>query len=403
MRRHRFIAPVGVGLLMLGAAAAGMNSIPVAAADPVKTVPATVMASPYANIRDDAQGAIVGQAARDAVYTVACYEIGPDQVEGWGGSSPYWDKVTDASGAEVGFIADVWLNTGGDITTQVSECPAAGADNHTNMIMPKSTYNTPHHGGQLFWVQRGSGLAYEKGRCTTGFAVSGADNRSYLLTAGHCVLSGIGDKVYAKEGGWFNWFLDESSEFGSFTAKDSDTDTALVEALSSPQIADGPTDSRFTKHVAGVARDLHLGQTLCVSGAVSGAHCALEIVKFNDDPELEGVKFKGMIKVKVPVGVSAACKGDSGGPAFVLDPVQPQLVLAVGTITGGAHYGGKAACDASTADDPQYLYISPIQPALDRWKLSLKTTGWNTAPVPGTPTLTTVALPNTRTRPAAKL
>ncbi|MEU5865329.1 hypothetical protein ABZ815_29465 [Nonomuraea sp. NPDC047529] len=52
--------------------------------------------------------------------TVSCYVRGSQSISGWGGTNPYWN-YTEIDG-RTGYIPDVWLDTGGDITTQVPEC-----------------------------------------------------------------------------------------------------------------------------------------------------------------------------------------------------------------------------------------------------------------------------------------
>ncbi|MEV6969391.1 trypsin-like serine protease [Hamadaea sp. NPDC051192] len=355
------------------AAIAALVGHGIAGADPVSTVQGTPFAD--ANLRDEPEGAVIGTASAASVYTVTCYRVGDHQVAGPGGTNPYWDQVTDSAGNEAGWLADVWLNTGADINTQVEPCAAANPLGRLHTNTP--TTSTSNYAGQLYYAEVGSGLTYARGRCTTGFAVTGPGDRSYLVTAGHCVLTS-GGAVYSKEGRFLNGGVDNSSKFGTFAEVDAASDVGLIDAPADPRVADGPTGGRFVKYASGVARDLRVGQSLCVSGAVTGVRCGLEIVAFQTDY----LKFKGMIKVKVPAGTVGACHGDSGGPAFVVDPVQPGLVLAVGTITGGNHIKDGGTCSDSTSEDPQYLYISPIQPALDRWHLTLQATGADTVPLP---------------------
>ncbi|MFF5210056.1 hypothetical protein [Streptosporangium sp. NPDC000396] len=52
--------------------------------------------------------------------TVSCYVRGSQNISGWGGTNPYWN-YTHIDG-RTGYIPDVWLDTGGDITDQVPEC-----------------------------------------------------------------------------------------------------------------------------------------------------------------------------------------------------------------------------------------------------------------------------------------
>jgi Deoxyribonuclease NucA/NucB len=77
----------------------------------------TVMATPDVALRATAGGtaAPVTRIPGGHSGTVTCYAVG-DQASGWGGTNNLWDKLTIDGHA--GYIADVWLDTGGDITKQ---------------------------------------------------------------------------------------------------------------------------------------------------------------------------------------------------------------------------------------------------------------------------------------------
>jgi hypothetical protein len=55
--------------------------------------------------------------------TISCWLPG-DTVTGWGGTSDAWDLIVSPQvNGQDGWAADVWINTGADIRTQIKECP----------------------------------------------------------------------------------------------------------------------------------------------------------------------------------------------------------------------------------------------------------------------------------------
>ncbi|GHE69399.1 hypothetical protein GCM10014715_24090 [Streptomyces spiralis] len=81
----------------------------------------TVKAQPNVTVRSAANtgSAALGTAATGQRYTVSCYATGAT-VSGWGGTKSYWDQNSCNGGT--GYIADVWLDTGGDVTPQAPAC-----------------------------------------------------------------------------------------------------------------------------------------------------------------------------------------------------------------------------------------------------------------------------------------
>lgn len=75
-----------------------------------------------ANKRCTPGGSIQEQVYLGDFVRVACYNTGPRET-GWGGTNDDWDYLydydTESSG---GYVADVWVDTGGDIETQVPHC-----------------------------------------------------------------------------------------------------------------------------------------------------------------------------------------------------------------------------------------------------------------------------------------
>jgi hypothetical protein len=89
-------------------------------------VTGTVVASEVVNVRaaPSMDAAVVATAANADQFDVLCYAKGDTDNSGFFGSNPYWDMLADPARNHrtLGYIADVWLDTGGDITTQIREC-----------------------------------------------------------------------------------------------------------------------------------------------------------------------------------------------------------------------------------------------------------------------------------------
>ncbi|MEU6416404.1 hypothetical protein [Streptomyces spiralis] len=92
----------------------------------------TVKAQPNVTVRSAANtgSAALGTAATGQRYTVSCYATGAT-VSGWGGTKSYWDQISCNGGT--GYIVDVWLDTGGDVTPQA---PAAAASPAAALLTP---------------------------------------------------------------------------------------------------------------------------------------------------------------------------------------------------------------------------------------------------------------------------
>jgi hypothetical protein len=86
---------------------------------------------------------------------------GPADITGWGGTNRYWDRVTHDG--QSGYLADVWLDTGGDITAQVPACSNADSrasePNHTTAPL---TDTEPDTGSETSITEPGINPAWEK-------------------------------------------------------------------------------------------------------------------------------------------------------------------------------------------------------------------------------------------------
>ncbi|GEM_PF-2895045 len=85
-------------------------------------ITSTVKAVPDVAVRSgpSTRTALVGRADTGEVGEVSCYRRG-ETVSGRRGTSDLWD-LTTVNGM-TGFIADVWLDTGGDVTKKIKPCP----------------------------------------------------------------------------------------------------------------------------------------------------------------------------------------------------------------------------------------------------------------------------------------
>ncbi|GAA0946274.1 hypothetical protein [Actinocorallia libanotica] len=179
---------VAVALTTFGAVSASADPEPARKA-PERTVSGRVAASPDVFVRDAPDGAKIGSARLNTRFTVLCYARGAYTISGWGGANPYWNKVADSSGRVAGYIADVWLDTAGDITGQVPECsrrasapvdPEAdpeAAPGHACVFLDGDTKR-----GKVAWAYRMPGGDYFYGSTEGGTAPPGG-NRFWSGTA----------------------------------------------------------------------------------------------------------------------------------------------------------------------------------------------------------------------------
>src|SRR2546430_17400267 len=84
------------------------------------------MADPDIQVRDQPSltATAVATARRGDRFEVSCYTTGPALITGWGGTNRFWDLITDPTNPDhvLGYLPDVWLDTGGTITTHVQPC-----------------------------------------------------------------------------------------------------------------------------------------------------------------------------------------------------------------------------------------------------------------------------------------
>ncbi|GAA4633106.1 hypothetical protein GCM10023196_069340 [Actinoallomurus vinaceus] len=120
---------IGIASTITITLTAGLIAGATAHATDLPGVAGTVRASLPLNIRSgpgtryDATGIADTHAG---YYRVLCYTNG-DEESGWGGTNGHWDRVAAAVDPSnvLGYVADVWLDTSGDVTTQLKPCVQA--------------------------------------------------------------------------------------------------------------------------------------------------------------------------------------------------------------------------------------------------------------------------------------
>lgn len=179
----------------------------------------------------------------------------------------------------------------------------------------------PYYGGGRITTPGGGG-------CSSGFAVV-RDSVPYLLTAGHCGLSG---QTFLNGNG--------TRTVGTGADRNESHDILLIRAGSSGRIWDGgglkPFEDRgqFTKAVSGWGHALP-NEWVCQSGMTSGAQCNIRnSSNFSYSYSYAGVTYTDLVLASSAGGI-ASRPGDSGGPVFTLDGAR---VTAKGTISGGSSY-----------------------------------------------------------------
>ncbi|MEW9552603.1 hypothetical protein [Nonomuraea sp. NPDC050783] len=166
--------------------------------------------------------------------------------------------------------------------------------------------------------------------CTGGYPVY-LDSARYLLTAGHCGAPG-------------DWFSDGAGQSIGIAERENVAHDLLLIRMTglvstgkgNGRIWDGvPGVNDFTKPVAGWGFT-YKNQSLCVSGATSGASCNHVVdYKYGEicGKDIYGNSecYTNMVSAKRPLG--STTNGDSGGPVFELTGAGSQ-VRAMGSCTG---------------------------------------------------------------------
>jgi hypothetical protein len=230
--------------------------------------------------------------------------------------------------------------------------------------------------------------------CTTGFAVQSPDQtKSYIETAAHC--------------GWgnFDTWSSATSDYGTLIGRTASisysNDVQIIPANSLQYEWDGtsmtdtlgaswnnPPGGQFYKYVTGWHTN-NGGDTLCVSGAFSGAQCFARIegswMVTKQVLDADGQKRDAQLWDSYSTsGADLAGEGDSGGPVFSSDPIDGwNSVDAAGLVSGYDSSTGNTNCQGVPSTFTLYgwtgsrkcspsLYFSDNDQAMGALQVALK-------------------------------
>jgi hypothetical protein len=175
--------------------------------------------------------------------------------------------------------------------------------------------------------------------CTTGYGASGG-GQQYLVTAGHCILTG-NDVVNQEPDAKHKRTMGVASTTGSLGDKKG-IDAGLIDTTkyggSSKAIYSGSSSTGVEADVSGSASSPR-GDQVCDDGAFEGLVCGLVIQNTMPECIKEQVRF-GIVYTVCDVeraqrtdGAIVVGDGDSGGPVF---RYRGNLLYATGIVTSGA-------------------------------------------------------------------
>lgn len=203
---------------------------------------------------------------------------------------------------------------------------------------------SPYSGGALI----GIGLQNFTVYCSSGFGVQSATSGvNYILTANHCfhtfiVNSNTSASVFSGTDG--QGFFDGHTTVGTWQNTTGYNKPVLDLSLYRPSsgvsantIYTGAISSN-SKVVISKAMNPVVGETVCTSGGMSGAHCDLSVDSVNGSGTFQngdGTTFAIASNLASAHSLSngiAVAKGDSGGPVY---DYQTGVYVGLGIITGG--------------------------------------------------------------------
>ena len=178
-------------------------------------------------------------------------------------------------------------------------------------------------------------------RCTSGFGVRDTAGTRYMLTAGHCG---------AEYSSW--WSNEMNLSIGHAREKNTAMDVMRIPIIAGGFTYDGGVGvNEFTKDVVG-AGNVHIGEWLCQSGAVSGAVCGFEIssltYSYCSNKLGSWTCYADLVRAPQKDGIIGVRSGDSGGPVFNLSGPN---VIAKGILHGMSNCP-VADCSTGRQDAP---------------------------------------------------
>lgn len=263
-----------------------------------------------------------------------------------------------------------WLKPGAQVTLGALRVPAAGipvtisrfASPHRAALnggraraaLPTSgrlADPAPHWAGARMEGQQQAGVSTDFSECTSGFPMArNSDGRTFITTANHCfgwILNISGRNV---ESWWSPGYgsstdpnVNQGFKFGDTWYSYPDLDTKIIRSTSVQGMTyDGGVrpGTEFHKPVVGTASNGG-GDSVCESGAASGAFCGITIVPATST--VNGVTVHGWLgtgsatvtDVNGQRQTMAGCGGDSGGPIFSLNWPNSGQVRARGLVSQG--------------------------------------------------------------------
>ena len=256
------------------------------------------------------------------------------QTVAWAGPLP------DGSGLDVG--VDVGVSARATQETSLDGVPVHVVASGEAVAASRDYDMTPFIAGADMLRDAGNGYVTE---CTTAFAFNHFDltthlNVEQLFTAEHCTANGavwrtgsylrnptIGTAVGATTGG---------ADISVISGQDYD-----------PYMYYGANTSNSAVAIFGYVTPI-VGGLVCYSGAPSGTVCDNKVTDTGlTVPYGGGLTYQDLTRTEQTAGVSAVGNGDSGGPAFVIDP--QGYVYAAGIISGMESEGSSCQGDPAVS------------------------------------------------------
>ncbi len=186
------------------------------------------------------------------------------------------------------------------------------------------------------WINFTRGPGGITNECSGGLGTrSRINGATYFLTAWHC-YNPADPRVWAE-----NHASPTNGRYiGKVTGDDSQDDAAYIKTAVQPGVGSyiysgGPGQDTTGRHVVGV-REPRLGETVCTSGGVLRANCAVRLNEQRqiriENPYANLVSPPITVYVGDPTGSSSTAvlaRGDSGGPVFVAEGTQARVIALI--------------------------------------------------------------------------
>lgn len=251
--------------------------------------------------------------------------------------------------------------------TELAAIPATLSASAAPVLTSRQNDFDPWFGGSAMSVTTAGNAD-----CSTGFAVLKSSGAGRLLSAAHCDYTG--------NHAWYDGVGDPLTPGGSMVAVAPNYDSMLIDPIGGTNgyVYGGPWNAttanpRYKLKVAG-ADSPSLGGVVCTSGANSGEHCGLDIIRHTmllcPGSSTGGLCDDGW-QAESPSHTVSTVGGDSGGSVY--HDWGDGTVGARGIINSGA---GPVTCP-STASPPitgcfYQVFFIDIVPILNHWGVSIE-------------------------------